>query len=415
MKELVQLTEVSKEDLPEIYCDLDEVLVDFMRGADAAVGGSFVKMDKDERWNRVNQTKDFWANLGWKPNAKRLHDFIIRYNPHVLSAYTGRDPTSKVGKMKWLKKNTGFKRGNIHLVLRSQKKDYATTNGQPNILIDDYDKNKARLRVESFQRYSPTLIYNVGSKDAICLNNECLELVWRDRLREELAFLYLNPNSSLGKAFANKTIESFKISIERPNDKGCVITQDNPCMIVKAKYVDPSIKYLNMYMNGPRTPERDSLRDMYTNYIQAQILAAEALGLVDVASDLKILLEYIVSDPAQLDMERVTTRISNGTNELFKNTNSGQNNEEAKKKIDEAHVYAARAGGEGQLFFNAITAIFGSGSFEDAAAAAEVASRTKGNLAYFYQALNKIREAKNINLEPETQEEFGDAESMVEI
>jgi hypothetical protein len=141
MKELVELTEVSKEELPEIYCDLDEVLVDFIRGADIAVGGNFVKMDKDERWNKVNQTKGFWANLNWKPNAKRLHDFIIRYNPHVLSAYTGRDNTSKVGKIKWLKKNTGFKRGNIHLVLRAQKKSYATTNGKPNILIDDYDKN----------------------------------------------------------------------------------------------------------------------------------------------------------------------------------------------------------------------------------------------------------------------------------
>jgi hypothetical protein len=141
MKELIELTEVSNEDLPEIYCDLDEVLVDFMRGANAAVGGDFVKMDKDERWNTVNQTKGFWANLGWKPNAKRLHDFIIKYNPHVLSAYTGRDPTSKVGKMKWLKKNTSFKRANIHLVLRSQKKSYATTNEKPNILIDDYDKN----------------------------------------------------------------------------------------------------------------------------------------------------------------------------------------------------------------------------------------------------------------------------------
>ena len=142
MKELVQLTEVSNEDLPEIYCDLDEVLVDFMRGADAVVGGSFVKLDKGERWNKVFQTKGFWANLGWKPNAKRLHDFIIKYNPHVLSAYTARDPTSKVGKMKWLKKNTGFKRANIHLVLRSQKQAYATNSvGEPNILIDDYDKN----------------------------------------------------------------------------------------------------------------------------------------------------------------------------------------------------------------------------------------------------------------------------------
>ena len=141
MKELIELTKVSNEDLPEIYCDLDEVLVDFMRGANAAVGGDFVKMDKDERWNTVNQTKGFWANLGWKPNAKRLHSFIIKYNPHVLSAYTGRDPTSKVGKMKWLKKNANFKRGNIHLVLRSQKKDFATTDDKPNILIDDYDKN----------------------------------------------------------------------------------------------------------------------------------------------------------------------------------------------------------------------------------------------------------------------------------
>jgi len=141
MKELIELIEASNEDLPEIYCDLDEVLVDFMRGANAAVGGDFVKTDKDERWNKVNQTKGFWANLGWKPNAKRLHDFIIKYNPHVLSAYTGRDPTSKVGKMKWLKKNTSFKRANVHLVLRSQKKSYATTNKKPNILIDDYDKN----------------------------------------------------------------------------------------------------------------------------------------------------------------------------------------------------------------------------------------------------------------------------------
>ncbi len=141
MKELIDLIEASNEDLPEIYCDLDEVLVDFMRGANAAVGGDFVKTDKDERWNKVNQVKGFWANLGWKPNAKRLHSFIIKYNPHVLSAYTGRDPTSKVGKMKWLKKNANFKRGNIHLVLRSQKKNYATTDDKPNILIDDYDKN----------------------------------------------------------------------------------------------------------------------------------------------------------------------------------------------------------------------------------------------------------------------------------
>ena len=40
-----------------------------------------------------------------------------------------------------VKKNTKFKRGNIHLVLRAQKKDYATSDEKPNVLIDDYIKN----------------------------------------------------------------------------------------------------------------------------------------------------------------------------------------------------------------------------------------------------------------------------------
>ena len=143
MKDLTQLFEAIKnEDLPEIYCDLDEVLVDFIGAADAAVGGNFAKADKETRWNIINQIKGFWTNIGWKPNAKRLYDFIIKYDSHVLSAFTGRDPTSKVGKMKWVKKNTEFKRANIHLVLRSQKKSYAKTKEEkPNVLIDDYDKN----------------------------------------------------------------------------------------------------------------------------------------------------------------------------------------------------------------------------------------------------------------------------------
>ena len=142
MRELIELVEASKDDLPEIYCDLDEVLVDFLRTAGAAVGGDFAKADKETRWNIINQTKGFWANIGWKPNAKRLHDFIIRYDAHVLSAYTARDPASKNGKMKWMKKNTSFKRANVHLVLRSQKKSYAKNKDEsPNVLIDDYDKN----------------------------------------------------------------------------------------------------------------------------------------------------------------------------------------------------------------------------------------------------------------------------------
>ena len=143
MKSLQELLEASKEELPAIYCDLDMVLVNFMKGADAAIGGDgFVaNKDKDAKWAKINNTKNFWVNLEWMPGAKRLYQFIARYDPYVLSAYSGKDPNSKNGKLKWLAKHTKFKKPNINLVLRSQKQKYATANGKPNVLIDDYIKN----------------------------------------------------------------------------------------------------------------------------------------------------------------------------------------------------------------------------------------------------------------------------------
>ena len=137
----MELMEASNDDLPEIYCDMDQVLCDFMKGADKALGSSFVQADKKIRWNKINQTKGFWANLEWMPGAKRLYQFIEKYDPYVLSAYSGRDPSSKNGKMKWLTKNTNWKKSRINLVLRSHKQKYATTDGKPNVLIDDYKKN----------------------------------------------------------------------------------------------------------------------------------------------------------------------------------------------------------------------------------------------------------------------------------
>jgi len=141
MKNIRELLEASKEDLPDIYCDMDGVLCNFMKAADYAVGGDFVTTDSKERWMKINQTRGFWENLEWMPGAKRLYQKIMKYNPYILSAFSGRDPTSKNGKLKWLAKNTDFKKSNILLVMRSQKQKYATTNGKPNVLIDDYIKN----------------------------------------------------------------------------------------------------------------------------------------------------------------------------------------------------------------------------------------------------------------------------------
>ena len=127
--------------LPHVYLDMDGVLVDLEKGAYKVHGAKLGDVPKPERWDKINAIKSFWKELEWMPGAKRLYQKIMKYNPYILSAYSGRDPTSRNGKMKWLAKNTDFKKSNILLVMRSQKQKYATTNGKPNVLIDDYIKN----------------------------------------------------------------------------------------------------------------------------------------------------------------------------------------------------------------------------------------------------------------------------------
>jgi hypothetical protein len=141
MKNLLELMEASNNDLPEIYCDMDQVLCDFIGGAEKAIGGSFVSTDKNDQWNKITQTKDFWEDLDWVPGAKRLYSFISKYDPHILSEYSERDNNSRPGKLKWLKNNIKIKRSNINLVKREDKQKFATTNGEPNVLIDDFKKN----------------------------------------------------------------------------------------------------------------------------------------------------------------------------------------------------------------------------------------------------------------------------------
>ena len=105
MKDLIELLEVNKDELPSIYCDMDQVLCNFMKSADKAVGGSFVTHDKDDRWKKINQTKGFWENLEWMPGAKNLYKKIIKYDAHILSAYSTKDANSRKGKYSWLRKN----------------------------------------------------------------------------------------------------------------------------------------------------------------------------------------------------------------------------------------------------------------------------------------------------------------------
>ena len=131
------------KNLPRIYLDMDGVLFDFVKQLEKTTKMSvndWMKLDRKKRWDPVIADKKFWSDGPWLSEGKKLFTFVKKYNPHILSAYVehASDPNCIPGKTKWAMKNTGIPRGRINLVMRSQKKTYASPGS---ILIDDYEKN----------------------------------------------------------------------------------------------------------------------------------------------------------------------------------------------------------------------------------------------------------------------------------
>ena len=129
-----------------IYCDMDGVLCDFAKGVERVIGKSISQWSygsKSEKWDKIKSTPKFWHTLPWENGGKQLWSFISKYKPHILSAYVEEsfDPNCIPGKSHWARTNLGIVPGNINLVKRVQKQNYAKVAGQPAILIDDYKKN----------------------------------------------------------------------------------------------------------------------------------------------------------------------------------------------------------------------------------------------------------------------------------
>jgi hypothetical protein len=142
--------------LPEIYLDMDETIVDWMSGANAALAAAghpewhadhwnkYSETEADKiKWEILNNTPNFWENLPWMPDGKQIWNFVKKYKPKILSACGAlAGDVCREGKKRWIAKHLGNNNlGAVHLVLRSEKKNYARVNGKSTVLIDDYDKN----------------------------------------------------------------------------------------------------------------------------------------------------------------------------------------------------------------------------------------------------------------------------------
>lgn len=131
----------------QLYCDMDGVLVDFIRGARDLMNDQSLKQTidptkKQELWKihgamSHQEATDWWGNLEWAPGGKELWNYIRRFNPGILSS-PGKSLISAVeqGKMHWIK--THLTPIPKPIIFANNKYQHATNF---NILIDDRTKN----------------------------------------------------------------------------------------------------------------------------------------------------------------------------------------------------------------------------------------------------------------------------------
>ena len=72
----------------KLYCDMDGVLVDFDKGYKKLTGNDLNGEHRTDTdfWDPINKAGyDFWINLEWSIDGKRLWSYIEKYKPELLA------------------------------------------------------------------------------------------------------------------------------------------------------------------------------------------------------------------------------------------------------------------------------------------------------------------------------------------
>jgi hypothetical protein len=127
----------------KIYCDMDGVLVDFMRGIMESLHISR-EPNQDEIAEFLatleGSSVDWWSGLEWQPGGKKLWGLLSQLNTEILTACPSQckmQPSVKKGKKKWCKEKLKITQG-VNVTTRRGKVRFSAPT---HILIDDYIKN----------------------------------------------------------------------------------------------------------------------------------------------------------------------------------------------------------------------------------------------------------------------------------
>mgnify|MGYP003678425132 FL=1 len=100
-------------------------------------GGSNSKAVRSYMYKNFGNDIEFWSNLPEMQGGQELWNFISSYDPYILTS--PMDEGSQVGKRAWLAKHLSPQPTNVYM--SHDKWKWAMTDGRPNVLIDDWDKN----------------------------------------------------------------------------------------------------------------------------------------------------------------------------------------------------------------------------------------------------------------------------------
>ena len=128
-----------------VYVDMDGVLADLFNHVGELHDVEHYNQMTPDQWEtffKDSNAYELFRDLPAFPTANKLLSMVVElaggYN--ILSSPLSFDKENSVkGKKEWLKKNITVPADNI--IFEHDKAKYATSNGKPNILIDDYGVN----------------------------------------------------------------------------------------------------------------------------------------------------------------------------------------------------------------------------------------------------------------------------------
>jgi len=153
--------------MPQIYLDMDGLVVDYKAGLEDTAKELGVSIDDGKAiWNKINSNPvEWWSNLKPIPEGMKIFNAVKDKEPSILSA-AGTNELTKQGKLEWLRKNglAPYLKEIIFVNNKSSKKKYAKGG---NILIDDRPDNVAEWEMEGgtsflFQNNANQIIKQLG-------------------------------------------------------------------------------------------------------------------------------------------------------------------------------------------------------------------------------------------------------------